>query len=279
MLLAQARKLRRFLDVKTEMKLRRSLYSVMPVKHRCENDNVFHACVWKTASQWVRLVLSDPRIYRYSGLGPVYWEDVVTADPRDSIMPDRSIIVALIRPYEFFTQMQKKQKHFAFFVKRDPRDLVVSFYFSNRYSHRPSEELLADRRQLENLSEQEGILQTLTQFDKFIPILTSWEEAAKTDSRIRVVRYEDLTGDNHVDHWHKLLNDADIRIPRDVMAEIAGTYSFEKITGGREKGVEVTTEKYRKGIAGDWKNYFDNAITSAFRERFGVLPERLGYES
>lgn len=284
MLLAQARKLRRFVSVETEIKVRNSLYKIMPTKHRCKNDNIFHACVWKTASQWVRLVLSDPRVYRYSGLTPAPSNPYLkpnhkNADPALTTFPNRSIILTLYQSYDFMQQVRKPENNFTFFVKRDPRDLVVSFYFSNRFSHRENQGVVADRQELQNLSEQEGLLHTLDQFRKFVPILTSWEEAAKTDNRIRVVRYEDLTGENRVDCWHQLLNAADVRIPRDVMAEIVDTYAFEKITGGREKGVEASTEKYRKGIAGDWKNYFDNTIMSAFRDKYGVLPEKLGYES
>lgn len=278
MLLAQARKLRRFVSTETEYKLRRTLNAILPVKHRCANDIVFHACVWKTASQWVRVVLSDPRIYRYSGLSVVLSDEYLKPDPTQSLFPDRSIAAAMMRSYDFFSKINKPNNHFAFFVKRDPRDLVVSFYFSNRYSHRPNEKLDKERQVMADMSEKEGLMYTVGQFNKFVSILTSWEEAAKADNRIRIVRYEDLTGGNHIDVWHQLLNAADIRIPRDALADILETYSFDKITGGREKGVEVKTEKYRKGIAGDWVNYFDDELMTAFRNRYGNLPEKLGYE-
>jgi len=58
-----------------------------------------------------------------------------------------------------------------------------------------------------------------------------------------------------------------------------GSASFEKLSRGRERGQEDTSSFYRKGIAGDWKNYFTARDRQIYKEEAGELLIRLGYES
>jgi LPS sulfotransferase NodH len=46
---------------------------------------------------------------------------------------------------------------------------------------------------------------------------------------------------------------------------------------GRKPGEEDATSFYRKGVAGDWRNYFTPDLDRAFKERAGGLIEELGY--
>lgn len=54
--------------------------------------------------------------------------------------------------------------------------------------------------------------------------------------------------------------------------------SFEALSGGRAKGVEDPASFFRKGVAGDWENWFTIDQLHAFDERAGELLERLGYD-
>lgn len=277
-ILAKARRFRRLITPDTEYAARRMLNAMVPVRSRSENDNIYHVCVWKTASQWVRLVLSDPRVYRYSGLSVCLPNPLLKPDPSMVRLPGRTIVAAMVRDYAFFAQLPKPERHFAFFVKRDPRDLVVSFFFSNRYSHPVDAAIARERARLAQMTETEGLMHTIDQFGKFVSILTSWEAATRVDPRVRVLRYEDLTGTDQLDEWQSLLLAADIRLPRQVLADVLATYAFAKITGGREPGMEAIAHKYRKGIAGDWKNHFTAPMLEAFHARYGNLCADLGYE-
>ncbi|MFO1152202.1 MAG: sulfotransferase domain-containing protein [Rhodospirillales bacterium] len=278
-IMAKARALRHFITPEAEYVARRLFNTVIPVRKRSHNTNVYHVCVWKTASQWVRLVLSDPRIYRYSGLSVSLPNPLLRPDPRTVRLPERTIVAALVRDYRYFSDLPKPERYFAFFVKRDPRDLVVSFYFSNRYSHPLDPVIARERAHLARMTESEGLMHTIGQFHKFTAILTSWQRAARDDPRVRIVRYEDLTGDDRVEVWQCLLDAADIRLPREVLVDVLAAYSFSKITGGRPPGLEAVTHKYRKGIAGDWKNYLTPPLLDAFRARYGNLCAELGYET
>jgi Sulfotransferase domain len=55
--------------------------------------------------------------------------------------------------------------------------------------------------------------------------------------------------------------------------------SFEKLSRGRERGQEDVTSFYRKGVAGDWKNFFTERDKQIYKEEAGELLIRLGYEN
>lgn len=279
MSLSKVRNLRKLISVEAECSIRNACVSLMPIKHRSQFSRIIHACVWKTASQWIRVIISDPRIYMHSGLkicippkSYLWWPD-----PSLVSIPKRSIVPSLYCSYEQFNLLKIDTPFFVFFVQRDPRDIIISWYFSNRYSHQPTK-IVKDRREaLAGLSERDGILATIDCFDEIAGMLRSWRSAADCEN-VRIVRYEDLTGSNAVQVWSDLLAACDIRVPEDVLRRVLDTYSFTKISGGRQPGKEDKRHKYRKGLSGDWKNYFDAEISERFYVRHGDLPQELGYD-
>lgn len=62
------------------------------------------------------------------------------------------------------------------------------------------------------------------------------------------------------------------------VARCVNATSFEKRSGGRERGEEDTRSGARKGIAGDWKNVFTERDKEIFKEEAGELLLELGYE-
>ena len=54
--------------------------------------------------------------------------------------------------------------------------------------------------------------------------------------------------------------------------------SFEKLSKGRERGQEDPTSFFRKGVVGDWKNFFIGQDKEVFKEGAGGLLLELGYE-
>ena len=53
--------------------------------------------------------------------------------------------------------------------------------------------------------------------------------------------------------------------------------SFEKLSKGRQSGEEDTSSFFRKGIAGDWQNHFEQKDLEAFDKIAGRMMKRLGY--
>jgi hypothetical protein len=61
------------------------------------------------------------------------------------------------------------------------------------------------------------------------------------------------------------------------LKEVSEKYSF-KNQARRDPGEEKKSSFLRKGIAGDWRNYFNKETRAVFQEYAGKELIRLGYE-
>ena len=200
-----------------------------------------------------------------------------------------------------------------FHVVRDPRDLIVSAYFSHRYSHpiEPLPELEPHRKRLAAVSKEEGlflemefsapVLQdmgawpyghpdilevkmeelTARPYEGFVRIfeflgLLDEGESYSARRRIRLFVREMLNRVSFRYRWLRWL-----RRPMSVTGELllgrVWDHRFEK-KARRRKGEEDPRSHYRKGQPGDWRNHFTEEHVAAFKEKFGDLVVRLGYE-
>ncbi|WBB52025.1 sulfotransferase domain-containing protein [Verrucosispora sp. WMMD573] len=245
----------------------------VPVVAHCEYDNIYHCTVHKTGSQWVKALFSDPVVYRHSGLLPY--------DPRfykgrlHNLPPGRAAL-AVFRSYKRFQAISKSDNHRAFFVIRDPRDIVVSSYFSLRNSHAPMGDIPQARKILQDKSMKEGMLYAINRLSErnLFKSLRSWA-IAKPSDKFRLFRYEALTGERQLDEVDQLMRHCGIVLPPSELADLLDRYSFSRMRKEQENSGRIS--HYRKGKAGDWRNHFDDEIYEAFTAATGNLVEILGY--
>ena len=200
-----------------------------------------------------------------------------------------------------------------FHVIRDPRDLLVSAYFSHRYSHpiEPFPELEPHRKRLESVSKEEGLflemefsaptLQDMGEWPYGHPnILEVKMEALTTrpyEGFLRIFEFLGLLEEEATYAAHRrircfvqeMLNRLSFRYPMlgwlrrpmpvtgELLLGRVYDHRFEK-KARRRKGEEDPKSHYRKGQPGDWRNHFTEAHVAAFKEKFGDLLVRLGYE-
>ena len=224
--------------------------------------SIFHVTHWKAGSQWVHKILQQvaperiiaPKI----GKKQFFEEALVQGGiyPTVYVTRDEFYSVALPENFRYFI------------VIRDLRDTLISGYYSIRYSHPViSHQLESWRNKLETLSLEAGLI---TLMDEWLPqaaeIQRSWIQAGED-----VIRYEDL-----LDHDKELMEEliidkCQIAISPKRLRDIIIANQFHNLTGGRKRGEEDIHFHERKGIAGDWQNYFSPLLTYEFRERFGDL--------
>lgn len=209
--------------------------------------------------------------------------------------------------YQYVKQLKNVT---GFHVIRDPRDLFVSAYFSHLYSH-PLENypwLQEHRRQLQEATKDEGLLLEMQYSSKTIKDMASWDYV---DETIVHLKMEDLTADPYP-HFEKLFkfmglfvdgisdetklfiiralrrSSREIGYPLRIynqklskkdLSEILENNSFSKKSGGRAPGEEDPKNHYRKGLAGDWKNHFNEEHIDYFVEHYNSILFQLGYET
>jgi hypothetical protein len=168
----------------------------------------------------------------------------------------------------------------AYHVVRDPRDLMLSAYFSHRYSHPVDNHwgrnFLANfRAKLEALSIQEGLEEEFEVMENIFSCLSSWDYH---NPSILELRFEEMI-ERPIEVFSRACRFMDISLSEASLDEISCQVNFKKLSGGRMPGEEDVHSHHRKGVPGDWKNYFNDAHKAYFKKRWGNLLIQLRYET
>lgn len=197
----------------------------------------------------------------------------------------------------------------AFHVIRDPRDIVVSSYFSHLHSHPTAgwPELIEHRRQLQQVDKEQGMYVVIDFLQDVMEDLATWDYA---DQRILELKMEDVVRSPEqslvkafaflglVDEAKSGVTGAVAAavssvkrrrsslipfrvapVPPSVLADTLRRNAFTVKAEGRAAGVENVSSHYRKGVPGDWVNHFGPRHKEYFKARWGDLLVKLGYES
>jgi len=246
------------------------------VVNRSPYDNIFHCCVQKTASQWFLNIFSDDIFYQNTGLlVQPYWKVGLRQDSYKPA-PSKRAATALYIIYSDYLAIPKPKRYKTFFVTRDPRDLAISFYFSTKYSHELIAYIPKMRKELETLNMKDGLKYAINALEEIgvFEAQRSWADV--DDKKHKIFRYEDLANDNRT-FLKQLLSYLDVEVSAEKFDVLYNRHSFESHTKGRSQGEEDISSHYRKGISGEWKEYFDKDVMKHFRSVTGNLVETLGY--
>ena len=244
--------------------------------------NVYHCCTWKSASQWFIELFSHPVVMEYTQMGVVtIWRwftslkerGLINCERPDDVRsiisnkapatfqyPEKSIATSLYYSFEEFRNLPLFRPYKAFFVMRDPRDLVVSYYFSMKKSHVPHPWVEVQRKKLLELSKDEGLrvtIETLNEEGVF-QCMRSWARGVIGEPEVRIFRYEDLSRDHRI-FLQELFSWLSLKMPADKFDQVVADTDYERLSGGRKRGEEDASSHLRKGIVGDWANHLDDS--------------------
>jgi hypothetical protein len=207
-------------------------------------------------------------------------------------------------------------------VVRDPRDVLVSAYFSHLKTHGTEDwpDLIEHRQRLRALSKSDGLLAEMEFSAPFFEDMATWDydqpnvlelqmeqvTARPIQAFLEIAGFLDIlstfdgdwlerTLDESV-YWLNRINHRGRRfmpgripmfpvpkqprdsIPSSVVVDIMRKRTFESLTG-RKRGEENENSHLRKGVPGDWVNHFEPVHIAAFKDRYGYLVEKLGYDT
>lgn len=174
--------------------------------------------------------------------------------------------------------MMMKLSEKGFHVIRDPRDCLISDYFSRKYSHsisNPKQQKLRD--DLLNLPFEQGLIRML-EFQKqygYLKQIKGW--TLEFNSNILDVKYEDMLN-NQIKYFFDIVKFLGLQIENAQLEKIVENNSFQARTN-RKPGNENIMSHRRKAVAGDWKNYFyeDSHLRRAIYRELGEIIVALGY--
>ena len=286
----------------------------MPKEHIDKENPLFaYFGHHKAASSWISQILKDVCCRLNYNYVSAYKPESFGYDlPKYVAVNNVQFLAYKTANYQYVLQLRNFK---GFHVIRDPRDLVVSGYFSHLYSHPVDQHyrLAKHRKQLQTVSLDEGLQLEMQFSTTLIEDMASWDYSidAATAQNILQYKMEDLTQHPYkhllaifrfmdllvespadkvqlffirairrtsqiISHPVKLSNR---KISKKDLSTILEQHSFEKMTGGRMPGQEDQKSHYRKGQPGDWVNYFKPQHIEYFVEYYNPVLLKLGYET
>ncbi|MEM6262745.1 MAG: sulfotransferase domain-containing protein [Bacteroidota bacterium] len=158
-------------------------------------------------------------------------------------------------------------------IFRDPRDMVVSniFYLAN---------LDPKYGGWEGLAEKEPRDRIPVYLNRAVFDLELYERWNKYPFALKLT-YEQLKEDA-ISGMQEVVNFLEIEVPQSRIEAAVENNSFKKLSAGRKAGEANDKSFFRKGISGDWLNYFDQEMVEIFKTthggRWNQLLVDLGYE-
>lgn len=241
----------------------------LPLPPEAKIPTIFHITHHKAGSQWVHAILHTLAYHHL-----VLPKTGVQQFLQESIQPGK-IYPTIYVTYQEFSSVSVPPYHRRFVVIRDLRDTLISAYFSIKFSHPILLPLHVEMRQkLHELDMEQGMMYLL---EKWIirRAMMQWSWLAAGE---RLYKYEEL-----LEHDEELFDEIFRKVCRlpvspQQVREAVRMNRFEARTNGRPRGVENVHAHERKGIAGDWRNYFTPKIKQSFKACYGSLLIATGYE-
>jgi hypothetical protein len=157
-------------------------------------------------------------------------------------------------------------------IHRDPRDVVVSMTF---YLTGAGEDAGGFPDHVKSLPLEDRFVRVLED-DYNLSLLEHWFY----HDAVYSVRYEGLKQDA-TSVLRSITNHLDVAVQDSRIDDVVDWHSFQK-RAGRNAGKEEKTTHLRKGVSGDWRNYFDASIREQFKTandgRWNRLLVDMGYE-
>ncbi|GAB4263688.1 MAG: hypothetical protein Kow0080_02280 [Candidatus Promineifilaceae bacterium] len=165
---------------------------------------------------------------------------------------------------------------------RDPRDQLVSRMF---HIKRSSKHVWHDR--MRNIDVDEALMmciegrENLPATSQVIALAQTW---MVPEAEMLCIRYEDMLADP-VTHFSKVMQYIGMKEDNLLARVVVERNRFERLSVGkriwqqqRRPGQEDANSHFRKGIAGDWRNYLKPEHVARFKELAGRQLIELGYE-
>ncbi|MEM9412205.1 MAG: sulfotransferase domain-containing protein [Planctomycetota bacterium] len=155
---------------------------------------------------------------------------------------------------------------------RDPRDILVSHYFSQKFSHGIPPGQLGEKMQaMRNALASKSIGQYAIDLSK--PLKNKFEkyESMVFDENLKLFRYEDVVFEK--EKWLKeMLEFLGLAVPKELIAGVARQYDKRPTS-------EDPKQHVRKVTPGDHKEKLEPAVIEQLNEIFGEILNRYDYET
>ena len=182
---------RKFVGVKTEYKLRRIMSSPF-VSNSLSNKCCVHASARKAGSQFIRLVITDPRIVAAEKLKPYFFGNEYSESLNEVRSENRILISSYYGNLEELQQKLPSHNLRLLYVGREPLDCFRSWLRSTMFSHPNGDKVIEIRNQLNSAkSAEEKINILIDNYSSNDKLLFDWLKSTEDES-VKLIKFESI---------------------------------------------------------------------------------------
>jgi len=238
-------------------------------------DNLYLATVQKAGSQWMSAIFSDPRMKASTGLVRMPQRNYEYGEHVNRF-PKGYFVPGLYVSYQTFLNfIQKPRNYRVIYVYRDPRDLVISAYYSTLKTHEPTPTVARLRDRLKKMTKTEGIAYMMRYNDKF-SVMRSWLELGPEDPNIMFVKFEDITS-RPLENFRRILDHCGFAMSDDALQDLLADYTKENMRSQDLARREDKSESHYRFEASTYRLEFTEEHHRLFTGITGDLLDVLGY--
>lgn len=246
------------------------------VKKKRHIDNLYLASIQKTGSQWIKTIFNDPRIINYTNL-KMYPQHNYDSNEFHTTFPRGTFIPGLYIPYQLYQNDIKKPENYkTVYTLRDPRNLIISWYYSVLKSHKETPQILPVRKKLQSLSLEQGIEYSIKYLSYKLINFHSWVDLGSIDENVIFIKFEDITTKPY-QYFSTIFTFMNIQIPDDELKTILLDYSKEKMREKEKMRNNKHKEFHYRTQVTDYKSVFTEQHYEIFENTYGNILEKLNY--
>jgi len=190
--------------------------------------------------------------------------------------------------YKSSTGSQIMEDMIGFHIYRNPRDMLVSGYYSSKFSH-PADNhpvLQEHRKKLHQVNMEEGLILEMDYLNDYFNDMRGW---CWDNTNILNIPMEELFSSpaeillntikiaRHMGFLKGYGYERPTYLTEATITRTLDDYSFENLTK-RKKGEEDSKHHFRKGTPNDWKNHWTDKVDKEFTARYGDIIAEYDYD-
>lgn len=234
--------------------------------------NIYAATLQKSGSQWIKALFTHDLIRSQTRMAtfPQFRYDEHQYRRR---FPARCFVPGLYLSYPAYAAIEKPPPYRTIYVARDPRDIVVSWYFSVRDTHRVMGNIPDIRKILRSLGVHDGLLFSINWLTQPLLGMGTWTKVEEQE--VAFFRLEELALRPETEVL-RLLAHCNILLTKLDFQRLLRETSRQRLQERDLAQRQGHTSHYRLRQSGH-REHFAPAHYAAFRTATNDLVERLGY--
>jgi hypothetical protein len=239
-----------------------------------EIGNIFAASSPKAGSQWMKALFDHPVVREHTGLFTLPQLDYQLMPHHR--FPAGTFVPGIYASYPEFREIPKPRPRRVVYMFRDPRDLVVSGYYSAVKTHRVThlEEVERVRDEIRALPFDEGLLLLIKDAAPRLREIETW--VGVEDPDVATFRLEDVNADPRT--WvAQMLKHCGVALSADELETVLQDVSRDALQARDLAQREAGSESHYRVDRKTFRDVFKPEHHAALEEIVPGLAQRLGY--